>query len=46
MARKTAPRQPTTPADDSKSRDLETFRVLPGGEALRTNQGVKIADTH
>ncbi|MFM0207982.1 catalase HPII [Paraburkholderia sediminicola] len=44
MARKTGPRQPTTPADDSKSQDLEAFRVRPGGEALRTNQGVKIAD--
>jgi catalase len=29
---------------DSKSKDLEQFRSRPDGEALRTNQGVKIAD--
>lgn len=44
MAGKTGTRQPATPADDSKSQDLESFRVRPDGAALRTNQGVKIAD--
>jgi catalase len=29
---------------DPKSKDLEQFRLRPDGEALRTNQGVKIAD--
>ncbi|PLZ03770.1 catalase HPII [Burkholderia sp. WAC0059] len=32
------------PAADPKSQDLETFRARADGEALRTNQGVKIAD--
>jgi catalase len=31
-------------ANDPKSKDLEQFRVSPDGQALRTNQGVKIAD--
>ncbi|MFL9945539.1 catalase HPII [Paraburkholderia agricolaris] len=44
MAGKTGTRQPATPADDRKSQDLEPFRVRPDGAALRTNQGVKIAD--
>ncbi|SFU23931.1 catalase, partial [Paraburkholderia aspalathi] len=44
MAGKTGTRQPATPADDSKMQDLESFRVRPDGAALRTNQGVKIAD--
>ena len=37
------PAQNSPPADE-KSQDLEQFRVRPDGEALRTNQGVKIAD--
>ena len=47
MAGKSNTRQPAghAPAGtDSKSRDLEQFRARPDGEALRTNQGVKIAD--
>jgi catalase len=38
--------QANTPKDlqDPKSQDLEKFRVSPEGQALRTNQGVKIAD--
>ncbi|MGF6638972.1 catalase HPII [Paraburkholderia sp. MM6662-R1] len=31
-------------SNDAKSNDLERNRVKPQGEALRTNQGVKIAD--
>ncbi|KXU82256.1 catalase HPII [Paraburkholderia monticola] len=31
-------------SNDAKSNDLERNRVRPQGEALRTNQGVKIAD--
>ncbi|CAG4917455.1 catalase HPII [Paraburkholderia saeva] len=30
--------------DDAKMADLDRFRAKPDGEALRTNQGVKIAD--
>jgi catalase len=33
-----------TPATDAKSASLEPFRARAQGEALRTNQGVKIAD--
>ncbi|WP_118182817.1 catalase HPII [Paraburkholderia phosphatilytica] len=33
-----------TQSTDAKSESLETFRARPDGEALRTNQGVKIAD--
>src|SRR5579871_4752121 len=47
MAGKSNHRQPAAPASagtDPKSRDLEQFRLRPDGEALRTNQGVKIAD--
>src|ERR1700749_1780811 len=29
---------------DPKTQDLEQFRVNPEGQALRTNQGVKISD--
>src|SRR5215475_5175538 len=31
-------------ASDPKSKDLDRNRITPQGEALRTNQGVKIAD--
>ncbi|CAG9200712.1 catalase II [Paraburkholderia sabiae] len=34
----------SAPAEDLKSKDLERSRVRPQNEALRTNQGVKIAD--
>ena len=34
----------TTAGADPKTQDLEPFRLRPDGEALRTNQGVKIAD--
>ena len=47
MAGKSNHRQPAAHAaagTDSKSEDLEQFRLRPDGEALRTNQGVKIAD--
>ncbi|MFL9962819.1 catalase HPII [Paraburkholderia sediminicola] len=47
MAGKTSTRKPAAQAasaNDPKSKDLEQFRVSPDGEALRTNQGVKIAD--
>jgi catalase len=47
MAGKTGIRPPaaaSAPASDPKSKDLEQFRVSPDGEALRTNQGVKISD--
>ncbi len=37
-----APADPGSP--DAKSQSLEPFRVRADGEALRTNQGVKIAD--
>ncbi|MEM5434509.1 catalase HPII [Paraburkholderia diazotrophica] len=36
--------QPSGPAADLKSQDLERSRARPQNEALRTNQGVKIAD--
>jgi catalase len=36
--------QSSGPAADSKSQDLEHSRARPKNEALRTNQGVKIAD--
>jgi catalase len=36
--------QNVRPGEDAKSADLERFRAKPDGEALRTNQGVKIAD--
>lgn len=35
---------PQAPQADPKSKDLEQFRVSPEGQALRTNQGVKISD--
>ena len=43
---KPSSRQPATatPGADPKSKDLDPFRLRPDGEALRTNQGVKIAD--
>src|ERR1700743_805028 len=47
MAGKTNTRKPAVKpghANDPQSKDLEPFRVSPEGEALRTNQGVKIAD--
>ncbi|RFU44589.1 catalase HPII [Paraburkholderia sp. DHOC27] len=46
MAGKNSSRQPAQPdpGADPKSKDLEQFRLRPDGEALRTNQGVKIAD--
>ena len=47
MAGKTSPRKPaakTAQASDPKTKDLDQFRVNPEGEALRTNQGVRIAD--
>ncbi|WP_281291158.1 catalase HPII [Paraburkholderia panacisoli] len=47
MAGKTSTRKPAAQAassSDPKSKDLEQFRVNPDGEALRTNQGVKISD--
>jgi catalase len=44
MASKSRNQQPPTPAGDLKSQDLEHSRARPQGEALRTNQGVKIAD--
>ena len=34
----------SNPAADPKSQDLEKYRARPDGEALRTNQGVRIAD--
>ncbi|GCB05764.1 catalase HPII [Ralstonia sp. SET104] len=40
-------KRPATPLDatsDAKSHSLEPFRARPQGEALRTNQGVKVAD--
>lgn len=43
-AGKTPPTQPTQPPDSAKSRQLEQNRARPDGEALRTNQGVRIAD--
>ncbi|BCZ81489.1 catalase [Paraburkholderia terrae] len=44
MANKQRNQQPSAPAEDLKSNDLERSRVRPQNEALRTNQGVKIAD--
>jgi catalase len=45
MASKPRNRQSTAaPATDRKSQELEASRARPAGEALRTNQGVKIAD--
>ncbi|AXF00558.1 catalase HPII [Paraburkholderia hospita] len=44
MANKQRNQQPSAPAEDLKSKDLERSRVRPQNEALRTNQGVKIAD--
>ena len=46
MASKSRQQQPAPHAAsaDPKSEDLEQFRLRPDGEALRTNQGVKIAD--
>jgi len=44
MASKSRDRQPGSPAQDAKSQALEASRARPAGEALRTNQGVKIAD--
>ncbi|MBJ9732022.1 catalase HPII [Burkholderia cenocepacia] len=43
-AGKTPPTQPTQPPDSAKSRQLDANRARPDGEALRTNQGVRIAD--
>ncbi|HEY2000213.1 catalase HPII [Paraburkholderia sp.] len=43
MAGKTSNR-PAAPGSDLKSQDLEKNRLRPDGEALRTNQGVRIAD--
>jgi catalase len=44
MANRQRNQQPSAPAEDVKSKDLERSRVRPQNEALRTNQGVKIAD--
>ncbi|MCO4881692.1 MULTISPECIES: catalase HPII [Paraburkholderia] len=44
MANRQRNQQPSAPAEDLKSKDLERSRVRPQNEALRTNQGVKIAD--
>ncbi|WP_343657382.1 catalase HPII [Paraburkholderia caribensis] len=44
MANRQRNPQPSAPAEDLKSKDLERSRVRPQNEALRTNQGVKIAD--
>lgn len=44
MANKQRNQQPSAPAEDLKSKDLERSRARPQNEALRTNQGVKIAD--
>ncbi len=41
---KNARPQGTPPSADAKSQSLEPFRARADGEALRTNQGVKIAD--
>ncbi|AOK30114.1 MULTISPECIES: catalase HPII [Burkholderia] len=38
------PSNPAPQPDSAKSRQLDTYRVHPDGEALRTNQGVRIAD--
>ncbi|GAB2901712.1 catalase HPII [Paraburkholderia jirisanensis] len=44
MASKPRNRPSGAPSEDAKSQALEASRVRPAGEALRTNQGVKIAD--
>ncbi|WP_233835664.1 catalase HPII [Paraburkholderia sp. ZP32-5] len=47
MAGKASTQKPAAQAGDAsdpKSKDLERNRIKPQGEALRTNQGVKIAD--
>jgi catalase len=44
MASKQRNPSSSAPAEDLKSKDLERSRVRPQNEALRTNQGVKIAD--
>ncbi|EUC13313.1 UNVERIFIED_ORG: catalase [Burkholderia sp. CF145] len=44
MANNQRNQQPSAPAEDLKSKDLERSRARPQNEALRTNQGVKIAD--
>lgn len=44
MANRQRNQQPSAPAEDLKSKDLERSRARPQNEALRTNQGVKIAD--
>nr|WP_257722178.1 catalase HPII [Paraburkholderia caribensis] len=44
MATRQRHQQPSAPAEDLKSKDLERSRARPQNEALRTNQGVKIAD--
>jgi catalase len=47
MAGKASTQKPAAQAakaNDLKSKDLERNRITPQGEALRTNQGVKIAD--
>jgi catalase len=44
MASKSRNHASSNPTDDAKSKDLERSRARPQGEALRTNQGVKIAD--
>lgn len=44
MASKQRNPSSSAPAEDLKSKDLEGSRARPKNEALRTNQGVKIAD--
>lgn len=44
MASKQRNHSSSTHGEDLKSKDLERSRVRPQNEALRTNQGVKIAD--
>ncbi|MGS0895391.1 catalase HPII [Burkholderia stagnalis] len=38
------PSNPSEQHDDAKSRQLDAYRERPDGEALRTDQGVRIAD--
>ncbi|HWT38623.1 MAG TPA: catalase, partial [Paraburkholderia sp.] len=44
MASKQRNPSSSAPAEELKSKDLERSRARPENEALRTNQGVKIAD--
>ncbi|MCG5076061.1 catalase HPII [Paraburkholderia tagetis] len=44
MPHRKPPHNPQPAPADPKSQQLDTFRSHPQGEALRTNQGVKISD--